>query len=285
MARYKFRWLVAASLCLVSGALAACGSSKKDAASGGDGAGGKGEFVGTVRPVAITHDPCDAKAPNAVKTYEADDKVSPIRPYVTHVFDSGNRELCSFADLNGDGRVDVYTYFDEAGRTRRRESAYSASANIDEIATYKAGDLDVVARETNYDGKLDTWDFYEGGKLVRRERDKTGDGHIDEWWTFDATAETVTVTQAEARTGRPDPEQVLVLSTAGGTLKPLSEVSGGSKPAPTPSAAPKASASTTPSAAPVAAPTVAPPPPAPAPAPSASASSKSVESAKPKGTH
>jgi hypothetical protein len=275
MARFNFRWLVAASPYFLAGALvgavSGCGSSNKDTATPGSG-DVKGEFVGVVRPTEITHDPCDAKAPNAVKTYEADDKVSTLKPYVSHVF-RGSKEICSFADLNGDGRVDVYTYLDNDGKTRRRESAYSASANIDEIATYKGGDLDVIARETNYDGKLDTWDFYEGGKLIRRERDKTGDGHIDEWWTFDAANETVTVTQAEARTGRPDPEQSLVLSTAGGTIKPLSEV--GAK------AAPVASASAKPSATPTAPP--APAPSAAAPVPSASATTK-TDSAKTKGT-
>ncbi|MFI5300937.1 MAG: hypothetical protein ACHREM_22880 [Polyangiales bacterium] len=275
MARFNFRWLVAASRVLTTGALTgalvvavgACGSSKKDAASGGGG-DVKGEFVGVTRPTAITHDPCDPKAPHGVKTYEADDKVTTIKPYVTHVFD-GSREICSFADLNGDGRVDVYTYLDDTGKTRRRESAYSASASIDEIATYKAGDLDVIARETNYDGKLDTWDFYEGGKLVRRERDKTGDGHIDEWWTFDSAAETVTVTQAEPRSGRPDPEQSLVLSTAGGTIKPLGDAATAPKPAPTPSAIPKPAAAAT-------------PPPA---APTPSAAPKTPDTGKPKGTH
>ena len=43
-------------------------------------------------------------------------------------------------------------------------------------------------RETNNDQKIDTWDYYQGPQLVRELRDSSGDGYIDQWWTFNRPA-------------------------------------------------------------------------------------------------
>ena len=36
-------------------------------------------------------------------------------------------------------------------------------------------------RDSNYDGKVDYWEYFEGGKLDRAGTDKDGDGNVDEW--------------------------------------------------------------------------------------------------------
>jgi len=184
----------------------ACSSSNAKPASD---EGSRDEFSGETRDTSVKHEPCEPSG-HTVKTYKADDPLSSSKPFVTHVF-SGSQELCSFADLNGDGRIDVYSYFGPDGRIRRRESAYSVDKAVDEIATYEGGELKLVARETNFDGKIDTWDYYEGGKLSRRERDKNGDGRLDEWWTFEPGTENATIVGADARTGKPDPTQTIKL--------------------------------------------------------------------------
>jgi len=97
---------------------------------------------------------------------------------------SGGREVCRSVDLNFDGSVDNYLYFDDKGELRRRESAFGTSPHTDEIAIYKNGKISEKQRETNLDEKLDTWDFYENERLVRRERDTNGDGRIDQVWVF-----------------------------------------------------------------------------------------------------
>jgi hypothetical protein len=180
------------------------------------------EFVGETRETEIKHEACDPSG-KAVKTFKADDPLSPAHSYVTHVYD-GSREICWFADLNGDGRVDVYTFFGDDGAVRRRESSYSIAKPIDEIALYKGGQIEIVMRDTSFDGALDTWDYYEAGKLVRRERDKTGEGRIDEWWTFQPGTENATIVQADPRTGKPDPTQKLEInvSFAAGPAAPMS---------------------------------------------------------------
>ncbi|MEO7093679.1 MAG: hypothetical protein ABI175_10540 [Polyangiales bacterium] len=190
-------------------AAAACSTSVKSAAEEG-----RDEFSGEVRDIEIKHEPCEPNG-KSVKSYKADDPLSSAKAYVTHVFE-GSKEVCWLADLNGDGRVDVYTYFGDDGLIRRREAAYSIEKAIDEIALYKGGQLEVVTRDTSFDGLLDTWDYYQTGKLVRRERDKNGDARIDEWWTFQPNSDNVVIIQADPRTGKPDPSQKLEINVAFG---------------------------------------------------------------------
>lgn len=197
------------------------------------------QWAGETRDTEIKHEPCDG-AGKEVKTFKGDSSFASGKSFVTRVYEAG-REVCSFADLNGDGNIDVFTYFGPDGRIRRREAAYTVGKSIDEIAVYANGEISVVMRETNFDDKLDTWDYYEGGKLVRRERDKTGDGKIDEWWTFEPGTENATIVQADPRSGKPDPTQTVKLGIGGGSLGGL----GAPKPsasAPTTDAGPETSA-------------------------------------------
>lgn len=196
---------------LVAAGLAACSSSQKKTEDYS-----RDEFTGETRDIEIKHEPCEPSG-HATKVFKADDPLgSNVHSYVTHVFDGG-REICWLADLNGDGKIDVYTYFDASGVIRRRESGYTVTNVIDEIALYKGGLLDIVMRDTTFDGKLDTWDYYEAGKLARRERDKTGEGRVDEWWTFTPPGgDNASIVQADPRTGKPDPTQRLDINVAFG---------------------------------------------------------------------
>ena len=130
-------------------------------------------------PTEITHEDCDADAKGAAKTDANNDG----RADITRVME-GNRELCRVLDLNFDGRVDNFLYFDEAGNLRRRESDFDRDGLIDEIGLYKAGRIVQKLRETNLDGKLDTWDTYTNERLTERRRDIDADGRVDQWWTF-----------------------------------------------------------------------------------------------------
>ncbi len=189
----------------------ACSSSTKGKADGPH-----DEFAGEVRDTEIKHEPCETKG-KEVRVFKGDSALSSGKSYVTRVY-VASREVCSFSDLNGDGNADLYTYYGDDGKIRRREAAYTVSKQIDEIALYEGGDLQVVMRETNFDGKLDTWDYYEGGKLVRRERDKTGDGKIDEWWAFEAGTDNATIVQADPHSGKPDPTSTVKLGIGAGSL-------------------------------------------------------------------
>jgi len=156
------------------------------------------------RTTEITHEPCDAGSKEAVKTDVNNDG----RPDITRVM-RGGKEVCRVIDLNFDGKVDSYLYFDDAGNLRRRESDFDRDGQIDEIGYYQAGKIVRKDRETNLDGKLDTWDSYANEKIAKRERDTNADGKVDQWWTFPDPdkPECPVVATDQSGDGRPDSSQ------------------------------------------------------------------------------
>jgi hypothetical protein len=130
-------------------------------------------------PIVLEHEACDTESSSAQKV----DTNGDGKPDIVRVMSDG-REVCRMVDLNHDGRVDTFIYFDANGAVRRRESDFDRDGHIDEIAYYANGVPVRKDRETNLDGKLDTWDFYEGGKIHHRMRDSDGDGKVDQWWTW-----------------------------------------------------------------------------------------------------
>lgn len=163
-------WLATAcsSAALAAGCSTAASVSTESADQGAD-----------LRPVEIKHEKCDLESKSAVRTDVNNDG----RSEITRVM-AGMRELCRAVDLNFDGRVDSYVYFDDQGKLRRRESDFDRDGVIDEIAILQGGKIVRKDRETNLDAKLDTWDFYTGDALVRRERDTNADGRVDQWWSW-----------------------------------------------------------------------------------------------------
>lgn len=227
---------------------------------GGAAIGPSDDLDDNERDVEIHHEACDGGGGKKV------DVNGDGQPDITHVM-SGGRETCRIVDLNFDGRVDAFIYFDAAGKERRRESDFDRDGRADEVATYQAGTLVQKLRETNFDGKIDTWDTYAGGKLVKRERDSDADAIVDQWWEFNGDDPKCALVSSDKNTdGKPDPDTVVDLCA-----DPNAPVK-----APTPAAPPSASAS-------AAAPTAAAPSPGPsAAAPSApSASSPAAPSAAP----
>lgn len=234
--------------------MAACASS-----TGKPGAAtpeGKGE-----RDTELKHESCDGNSSSATKT----DANGDGKPDITHVM-SGGRELCRIVDLNLDGQVDAFIYYDEAGKERRRESDFDRDGRPDEIVFLSGGVVVRKERETNYDDKIDTWDYYDAGRLARRERDSDGDKIIDQWWQFNNPTKPACAVVASDRNadGKPDPDGVV-------------DLCGESYGAPPATPAPAASGTSTAAAGPASAPTTA------ASAPAASSAPSSAPSAAPPG--
>jgi hypothetical protein len=162
------------------GLLLLLGAAFQFGCNGAVGAGANSALGGvTTRDTKVTHEPCDTSSPDAEKI----DANGDGKPDITIVREGG-RELCRAVDLNFDGVVDAYTYFDSSGQVRRRENDYDKDGKVDEITTFKAGQIAEKDQSTALAQHLDTWDFYQAGVLVRTERDSNGDGVIDQWWEY-----------------------------------------------------------------------------------------------------
>jgi hypothetical protein len=147
---------------------------------GGAGAMGPGQAGElTRRDTRIVHEDCDVKSAGAQKI----DVNGDGSPDIT-VVRAGSAEKCRAVDLNFDGSVDAWVYRDGAGHVTRRENDYDRDGRVDEIAIYKGGVLVEKHRATTLAGKLDTWHFFQAGKLARTERDSDGDSVVDQWWEY-----------------------------------------------------------------------------------------------------
>lgn len=167
---------------------------------------------------AISHEACEGGSIQSVDT-NGDGK-----PDIQHVTKDG-REVCRVVDLNRDGKPDLYEYFDATGAIRRREFCYDETGAVNAIETYERGKL--VERQYDISGqhRIDTWDWFDPNAPVdpktgrpvhptRRERDTTGDGRVDQWWTWDG--DKVTIAVDRTGDGKPDPDATIVLGAGSG---------------------------------------------------------------------
>ena len=133
----------------------------------------------TMRDTEVKHEPCAIDSSSAERIDANGDGKTDIT-----IVREGGREVCRAVDLNFDGVIDTYSYFDSNGQLRRRENDYDKDGKVDEISTFKAGQITEKDQSTALALRLDTWDFYQAGALVRTERDSNGDGVIDQWWEY-----------------------------------------------------------------------------------------------------
>src|SRR5690606_29048006 len=131
------------------------------------------------RPTEIIHEECDVEDSSAERMDANGDGIADVTSVK-----SGNQVSCQAFDLNFDGKVDSWVYFDSSGQVRRRESDYDRDGRIDEIAIFKGGVLIEKHRATTLNNRLDTWDFFQSGALARSERDSDGDSVVDQWWEY-----------------------------------------------------------------------------------------------------
>jgi hypothetical protein len=192
----RAQWFAATFAALIS-AVAAC-----SAADGTDAS----RPTGFERDTEMKHEPCDGAAAGNERIDVNGDGI----PNIVKVM-KGGRETCRILDLNLDGAIDAYVYYDDGGLERRREFDFDRDGRVDEIITLTGGAVVLKERETNFDNQLDTWDYYESGRLVKRERDSDGDGVVDQWWTFNNPADAKCAAVAFDRNydGQPDPSGVL----------------------------------------------------------------------------
>jgi hypothetical protein len=147
----------------------------------------------------VTHEPCDLDSSGAERV----DANGDGKPDLT-VVNEGGKERCRAADLDFDGKVDLFSYQDSSGRVTRRELDYDRDGNIDEIQLFKNGELTEKHRSTILVKRLDTWETYTQGRLVKAERDSDGNGKTDQWWDY-KTPDCPLIRSDIDGNGEPDP--------------------------------------------------------------------------------
>jgi hypothetical protein len=166
----------------------------------------------------ITHEPC------AGTRVESLDTNGDGKPDIERVLGTAGHEQCRIVDLNHDGKPDLYEYFDANGAVRRREFCYDDTGVVNAIESYEGGKLTKREYDVSGQHRIDTWDWFDpngpmdaktGRPLhpVRRERDTTGNGRVDQWWTWNA--DKVTIAVDRKGDGKPDPDATMTLATNG----------------------------------------------------------------------
>jgi hypothetical protein len=165
-------------------------------ACGGTGTGPKmptksGRAVSVAKNSADDHSRCDFKG-------RADREVSEtagpgaIQPNIRRVYaivgegeDRHKNLLCREVDTNLDGMKDVVRTYNDKGEPLHELADSNYDGKIDTWETFARGRIAKVEIDTNHDGQPDEVRYYVDGKLSRIQRDTNHDGKPDVWEIYD----------------------------------------------------------------------------------------------------
>jgi hypothetical protein len=162
-------------------ALAACHGSKGPTAKSAPG--------GSTDPAnwpADDRSMCDYKHPGL----ESSETAGPgaLKPNVRRVYrmegegDARRKTLvCREIDTNLDGIKDVVRSFNAKGEPVREDADTNYDGKIDSWSTFVGGRMSEEDLDTNHDGRPDQWKYYTDGQLSRWKRDRNNDGKPDVW--------------------------------------------------------------------------------------------------------
>jgi|SRR5262245_38328 len=127
----------------------------------------------------------------------------------------GSRPVRSRSDLDEDGKIDRWEYYDDKGNltkvgfSRKKDGRADAWAFSGPDGKVERIEISSTADEK----KIDRWEHYENGVLVRAEEDTNGDGRPDKWETYEGGS-VKTASMDEDGDGKPDRR----LTYSGGAL-------------------------------------------------------------------
>ena len=118
----------------------------------------------------------------------------------------GGRPLRSRIDLDEDGRIDRWEYYDSAGRLVKVGFSRQHGMRPDAWAfSREDGSLERVDVSSSSDERrIDRHEYYEHGRMIRSEEDSDRDGRMDTWTTYDANGALATASFDEDHDGKPD---------------------------------------------------------------------------------
>jgi hypothetical protein len=87
-------------------------------------------------------------------------------------------------DINGDNKADVNQFFDDQGELLKQELDLDYDKRVDKIVYYKKGKIEREELSSLYDGRFDVKKFYDDGVLVLKQVDTRHNGHFDEFQYF-----------------------------------------------------------------------------------------------------
>lgn len=118
----------------------------------------------------------------------------------------GNRPLRGEADVDADGRIDRWEYFDSDGRLSMVGSS-SRGDGVEDVwsspAATAAGESE-VSRSVRRDRVRDRREYYQGTTLLRTEEDTNEDGMIDKWDRYEGGVLREVAFDMSFSKGRPD---------------------------------------------------------------------------------
>ncbi len=79
-----------------------------------------------------------------------------------------------------------------------------AETNIEPVYDAATGRLELLKYDSRGQGRVDTWSYMNGSRILRIEMDRDGDGTIDRWEYYDATGALEKVGYSRANDGRVD---------------------------------------------------------------------------------
>ncbi len=111
-----------------------------------------------------------------------------LRPNIRRVYKTfGEGEtrhkslVCRELDANLDGIKDVARTFNAKGEAQHEEADTNFDGKVDVWMNFVGGRLAEEDVDENHDGKPDVWKFYTNGDLSRIKRDRNFDGQPDVW--------------------------------------------------------------------------------------------------------
>ncbi|HMD34297.1 MAG TPA: hypothetical protein VKH42_04985 [Vicinamibacterales bacterium] len=83
-------------------------------------------------------------------------------------------------------------------------SASEARKRISPEYDKATGKLTLLKYDSNGDGKVDTWSYMDGSRILRIEIDQNGDGKIDRWEYYDTNKQLMKIGFSRANDGKQD---------------------------------------------------------------------------------